>query len=254
MTWWRPDAESGEAASGGGLVRVTRERSSLPVADDLVDAVTVEVHRPSRPRGPAVLLTHGAGRDLDAPHLISLADAVAATGTLVVRANQPWKESGRAAPPPAPRAVPGYAAVAAAVRAAVGPRRGWVVGGHSNGARLTTHALASPDHPVRAIGALLISFPLHAPGKPIGERLDHWPHVAVPVLVLQGGNDPFGGADELRSHLTSLAGPALLHEVPGADHGFAVPSTRSEDGQRHEPDEVAGGLGGVVEAWLAGLA
>lgn len=234
-------------------MKVTRERSSLPIDDELADGVTVEVHRPSRPRGPAVLLTHGAGKDLDAPHLVALADAVAATGTLVVRANQPWKQSGRAAPPRAPRAVPGYATVTAAVREAFGPRRGWVVGGHSNGARLTTHALASADHPVRAIGALLVAFPLHAPGKPIGERIDHWPHVPVPVLVLQGSNDPFGGADELRPHLATLGGPALLHEVPGADHGFAVPSTRSADGQRHEPDEVAGGLGVVVSDWLSGL-
>lgn len=235
-------------------MRVDRERQQLPVDDELVAAVTTVVHRPSRPRGPAVLLTHGAGKDLDAPHLVALADAIAATGTLVVRANQPWKQSGRAAPPRAPRATPGYAAVAEAVRAAFGPRRGWVVGGHSNGARLTTHALASPDHDVRAVGALLVAFPLHAPGKPIGERIDHWPRVSVPVLVLQGGNDAFGGADELRPHLATLGGPALLHEVPGADHGFAVPSTRSADGQRHEPDEVAGGLGDVVDGWLAGLA
>ncbi len=234
-------------------MRVDRERQQLPVEDELVAAVTVEVHRPSRARGPAVLLTHGAGKDLDAPHLVALADAIAATGTLVVRANQPWKQSGRAAPPRAPRAVPGYATVAAAVRKTFGPRRGWVVGGHSNGARLTTHALASPDHDVRAIGALLVAFPLHAPGKPIGERIAHWPQVDVPVLVLQGGNDPFGGAGELRPHLATLGGPATLHEVTGADHGFAVPSTRSADGQRHEPDEVAAGLGGIVDEWLVGI-
>lgn len=235
-------------------MRVDHERQQLPVDDELVTAVATVVHRPSRPRGPAVLLTHGAGKDLDAPHLVALADAVAATGTLVVRANQPWKQSGRAAPPRAPRATPGYAVVAAAVRAAFGPRRGWVVGGHSNGARLTTHALASPDHDVDAVGALLVAFPLHAPGKPIGQRIDHWPRVSVPVLVLQGGNDPFGGAGELRPHLATLGGPATLHEVPGAGHGFAVPSTRSPDGQRHEPDEVAAGLGGVVDEWLATLA
>lgn len=234
-----------------------RERRQLVVDDELADAVTVVVHRPTRPRGAGVLLTHGAGKDLDAPHLVALADAIAATGTLVVRANQPWKQSGRAAPPRAPRAVPGYATVAAAVREAFGPRRGWVVGGHSNGARLTTHALASPDaelHDVRAVGALLIAFPLHAPGKSVGDRIDHWPQVSAPVLVLQGSHDPFGGAGELRPHLTTLGGPAVLHEVSGADHGFTVPSTRSDDGRRHEADEVAAGLGGVVADWMAGLA
>lgn len=234
-------------------MRVDRARQQLVLADDLVDAVTVEVHRATRVRGTAVLLTHGAGKDLDAPHLVALADAVAATGRLVVRANQPWKESGRAAPPRPHRAVPGYAAVAAAVRGAFGPRRPWVVGGHSNGARLTTHALADPEHRVDAVGALLVAFPLHAPGRPVGDRVDHWPAVDRPVLVLQGTDDPFGGAEELRPHLATLGAGATLHAVPGADHGFAVPSTRSTDRRRHEPDEVAGGLGAVVAAWLADL-
>ena len=234
-------------------MKVTRQRQDLAVDDPLVAAVTVEVHRASRVRGPGLLLTHGAGKDLDAPHLVALADAVAATGRLVVRANQPWKQSGRAAPPRAPRAVPGYLTVAAAVRAAFGPRRGWVVGGHSNGARLTTHALAAPDPPRDAVGALLVCFPLHAPGRPIKDRIDHWPGVKVPVLVLQGTDDPFGGADELRPHLAILSGPSTLHAIAGADHGFAVPSTRSADGRRHGPAEVAAGLGPVVDDWIAGL-
>lgn len=233
-------------------MRVTRERSALAVDDDLVERVTTVVHRPSRPRGPALLLTHGAGKDLDAPHLVALADAVAATGTLVVRTNQPWKESGRAAPPRPPVALPGYAAVAAAVRAAHGPRRGWVVGGHSNGARLTTHALAAADDlGLEARGGLLVSFPLHAPGRDIGGRIDHWPGVTHPLLFVQGTHDPFGGVEELTAELPRLGGPVDLVPVSGADHGLAVPSTRSEDGRRHEGDEVAGGLGATVAAWVA---
>ena len=234
-------------------MRVDRERTQLAVEDPWVEAVTVEVHRPTRPRGAAVLLTHGAGKDLDAPHLVALADAVAATGRLVVRVNQPWKQAGRAAPPPAHLALPGYAAVAAAARERFGPRRDWVVGGHSNGARLTTHALADDEYRPAAVGALLVAFPLHAPGRPVGDRIDHWPEVRVPVLVVQGTNDQFGGADELRPHLATLGGPVTLHAVAGADHGFAVPSTRSDDGRRHEPAEVAATLANPVAAWLDGL-
>ncbi len=233
-------------------MRVDRERRELPV-DDEVGAVTVVVHRPTRPRGPGVLLTHGAGKDLDAPHLVALADAVAATGVLVVRANQPWKQAGRAVPPRPPRALSGYAAVAAAVRRTFGPRRGWVVGGHSNGARLTTHALASPELGVQAEGALLVSYPLHAPGKPIGDRIDHWSAVTHPLLFLQGSHDPFGGVDELQAALSRLAGPADVVAVPGADHGLAVPSTRSEDGRRHEGAEVVPGTAADVARWLTRL-
>lgn len=231
-------------------MRVDRERRALPVEDDAVDTVTVVVHRPTQPRGPGLLLTHGAGKDLDAPHLVALADAVAAEGVLVVRANQPWKEAGRAVPPRPPRALPGYAAVAAAVREAFGPRRGWVVGGHSNGARLTTHALADPALGVDALGALLVSFPLHAPGKEVGDRIDHWRDVQHRLLFLQGTHDPFGGVDELEQHLGLLGGQATVLPVPGGDHGLAVPSTRSDDRRRHEGEAVAPRFAGDIAEWL----
>lgn len=232
-------------------MRVDHDRQQLAVDDDLVAAVTVVVHRPTRPRGPGLLLTHGAGKDLDAPHLVALADAVAAAGVLVVRANQPWKQSGRAVPPRPPRALPGYAAVTAAVRTAFGPRRGWVVGGHSNGARLTTHALADhEDLGVRAVGGLLVSYPLHAPGRAVGDRLDHWPAVTHPLCFVQGTNDPFGGVDELRSHLPRLGGPTEVLPVAGGDHGLAVAATRSPDGRRRPGDAVATTLGPAVAAWI----
>jgi predicted alpha/beta-hydrolase family hydrolase len=235
-------------------VSVDRDRQQLAVDDDLVASVTVVVHRPTRARGPGLLLTHGAGKDLDAPHLVALADAVAAEGVLVVRANQPWKQSGRAVPPRPPRALPGYAAVAAAVRTTFGPRRGWVVGGHSNGARLTTHALAAGgDLGVRAVGGLLVSFPLHAPGRAVGDRLEHWSAVTHPLCFVQGTNDPFGGVEELRSHLRRLAGPAEVLPVAGGDHGLAVAASRSSDGRRRPGDAVAATLGAAVAAWIAGL-
>ena len=233
-------------------MRVDRARRDLAVQDD-VGAVTVVEHRPARPRGPGLLLTHGAGKDLDAPHLVALADAVAAEGVLVVRANQPWKQAGRAVPPRPPRALPGYAAVAAAVRRTFGPRRGWVVGGHSNGARLTTHALASPALGLQAVGALLVSFPLHAPGRPVGERVDHWPAVTHPVCFVQGTHDPFGGVQELSTHLSELGGPATVLPVEGGDHGLAVPSTRSTDGRRHEGAEVVPALATAIADWIGAL-
>lgn len=228
------------------------ERTMLDVDDPWVDRVPAAVHRHSRARGTAVLLTHGAGGDLDTPHLVALADAIAARGRIVVRVDQPWRAAGRAAPPPPHRAVPGYLAVAEAARRAVGPRRDWVLGGHSNGGRIASHALAE-HRPRRVVGLLLVSYPLHRPGHPEDVRVEQWPSVAVPTLVLQGSADPFGGADEVRTHVDLLPAGSVVVEVPGADHGFAVPRTRSSDGRRHEPAEVGASLGGVVADWLDAL-
>lgn len=226
---------------------VLRER--LAIADDVVDEVQVAVHRSSRSRGAAVLLTHGAGGDLDTPHLVALAEAIAATGHVVVRADQPWRAAGRAAPPPVHRAVPGFRAVADAARRAFGPRRAWVVGGHSNGGRIATHAMADDDPP-RAVGLLLVSYPLHRPGRPEDVRVEHWPGIDVPALILQGTADAFGGGDEVRPHLHLLPDGSSVVDIAGADHGWAVPRTRSQDGRRHEPAEVAAAHGGTVARWL----
>jgi predicted alpha/beta-hydrolase family hydrolase len=231
------------------VVTVPVERAQLPVDDEWVDAVPVVVHRPARPRGAAVLLTHGAGGDLDTPHLVALAEALAARRHIVLRVDQPWRAAGRAVPPPPHRAVPGFRAVVAAARAAYGPRRPWVVGGQSNGARIATHALADGD-PGCVAGLLLVSYPLHRPGRPDDVRVEHWPAVAVPALVLQGTHDPFGGPDEVREHVGLLPAGSEVVAVPGADHGFAVPRTRSGDGRRHEPAEVAAGYGEVVATWI----
>lgn len=226
------------------------ERGTLAVDDPWVDEVAVAVHRPSRPRGAAVLLTHGAGGDLDTPHLAALAGAIARHGHIVVRADQPWRTAGRAAPPPPLRAVPGFRAVAAAARAAYGPRRPWVLGGHSNGARVATHAVTGAQAPT-ADPLLLVSYPLHRPGHPDDLRIEHWPEVPVPALFLQGSADSFGSADEVRSKLSLLPAGSTVVEVTGADHGFAIPATRSGDGRRHEPAEVGATLGDDVAAWIA---
>lgn len=229
---------------------MTVERGSLAVDDPWVDEVTVAVHRPTRPRGAAVLLTHGAGGDLDTPHLVTLAAAIAAHGHVVVRADQPWRAAGRAAPPPPHRAVPGYRAVAAAARAAHGPRRPWILGGHSNGGRIATHAVVG-EGAATADGLLLVSYPLHRPGHPEDLRVEHWPDVPVPALVLQGSADGFGSADEVRAVLHLLPAGSVVVEVAGAGHGFAVPARRSDDGRRHEPADVGATLGGEVAAWIA---
>lgn len=232
-------------------MRVTVEGGQVAVDHALVASVTVAVHRPSSPRGRALLLTHGAGGDLDQERLVALADATASRGHLVVRANLPWREAGRGRAPRASSAVPGYAAVLDAVRASYGPRRGWAAGGASYGGRVATMAVA--DGAIDVDGVVCLGYPLHPPGKVDKLRVAHWPAVSVPVLFLQGTHDAFGGPAELEPHLRRLPRRATVHTVQGADHGLTVAGVRSPDGRRHEAPEVAAGLGPVVVDWLDAL-
>jgi predicted alpha/beta-hydrolase family hydrolase len=42
------------------------------------------------------------------------------------------------------------------------------------------------------MAVVCLAFPVHPPGKPEKSRLDELDAVDVPVLVVQGGQDPFG--------------------------------------------------------------
>src|SRR5688572_28461606 len=62
-----------------------------------------------------------------------------------------------------------------------------VIGGHSFGGRVAS-LLAAEEAP-RAL--VLLSYPLHRPGRPDEQRTEHWPEIACPVLLLSGESDPF---------------------------------------------------------------
>lgn len=229
--------------------RETAQRElRLTVEDEAVPAVSATVHEPRRPTGPAVLLVHGAGSDKDGAPLVALAEAVAAEGHLVVRANLPYREAGaKRRPPRADRAVPGYRQVLESARREVGPRRPWVAGGKSYGGRVASMAAAEG---MAVAGLLLYGYPLHPPGSPERLRVAHWPRITVPSLFLQGTRDTFGDVARFEEHLGDLSGPATLHVVEGGDHSLRVTGKAAPDGVPRRPEEVCRSLGSVVGAWL----
>lgn len=111
----------------------------------------------------------------------------------------------------AERAVPVY-------RGAVEPMHpGVVIGGHSFGGRVASlvAATAPPG------GLVLLSYPLHAPGRHDAwdERTAHWPSIACPVLLLSGEADPFARIDLLRGAVERLRDAELV-TFPGLGHGL----------------------------------
>ncbi|HEX2026964.1 MAG TPA: alpha/beta family hydrolase [Nitriliruptorales bacterium] len=209
------------------------------------DAVDAVVHRPrgGTASGIGVLLTHGAGGDLDGAGLTALAGGLAAAGHLAVRCNLPYRQAGRRAPPRAERSVDAFAAIATDARR-LGPRlHGWAVGGKSYGGRVASLAVAAG---LDAAALVFYGYPLHAPGRHDRLRVNHWPHVTVPCLFLQGTRDPLCDLDLLRAHLPDLGGPATLHVVEGGDHSLAV---RGE-GAAGSEGEVLTQLATVVGDWL----
>jgi predicted alpha/beta-hydrolase family hydrolase len=159
------------------------------------------------PPQPTLLLGPGASGGVE-----RLAPLIKRLGTVGMLA--------RAVPLPrgtAERAIPVYRA---AIDAA--DDHSLLIGGHSFGGRVAS-LLAADGASVR--GLVLLSYPLHAPGRHDAwdARTEHWPRLRIPVLLLSGESDPFARIDLLRTAVADrLKGTdAELVTYPGLGHGLA---------------------------------
>ena len=165
----------------------------------------------------ALLLTPGAGSSRDHPSLVAVERAVAPLP--VARVDFPYRREGRRAPDRAPKLIACVREEAAALvaRAHVNPRR-LVLGGRSMGGRMCSMAVAEG---LPARGLVLISYPLHPPGRPDRLRVEHLPAIDVPCLFVSGSRDAFGTPDELEAATAAIAGDVTHVWIDGAGHGLA---------------------------------
>jgi hypothetical protein len=164
-----------------------------------------------------LVLAHGAGSNCRAPLLVRVAETFAAAGLAVLRIDLPFRQSRPHGPP--------YPACAA--RDQQGLRRAVVVlratvagsvflGGHSYGGRQASMLAAT--EPGLAAALLLLSYPLHPPGRCANLRTGHFPSLRTPALFVHGDRDPFGSLEEMREALTLIPAPVRLLPVEGAGH------------------------------------
>lgn len=181
------------------------------------------LHRPEASAQAGLVLTHGAGANCQAPLIVSVAEAFAANGFLVLRCDLPFRQRKPAGPPTRSRA----AEDRAGLREAAGYLRELagapvVLGGHSYGGRQAT-MLAAED-PAAADALLLLSYPLHVPDKPGQPRTEHFPRLRTPALFVHGTRDPFGTPEEMRQALALIQGRHEIQLVSGAGHDLRSPA------------------------------
>lgn len=104
------------------------------------------------------------------------------------------------------------AAAELAERLDVAPKR-IALGGRSFGGRACSVAVAQG---LPAAALVLLSYPLHPPGKPEKLRVDHFGDISVPSLFVSGTKDPFGTPQEFEHHIASVTGRVEMEWVPGA--------------------------------------
>jgi predicted alpha/beta-hydrolase family hydrolase len=176
---------------------------------------------PKRGADRAVLLAHGAGSDMHGAALVAVAGALAAAEIPSLRFNFPYRSAGRKAPdrPKVLDAATREAAAELATRAHLGPER-LVLGGRSMGGRYCSMVVGDADDPLPALGLVMLSYPLHAAGRPEQPRTAHFPMVRVPVLFVSGTRDSMAGRADLTQAAKAVRGKVAFHWVDTADHGY----------------------------------
>lgn len=159
--------------------------------------------------------------------------AAIAAGVLVERMDFPYRKAGRRSPD---RPAVLMAAVADEARSLSSRVQKVLLGGRSMGGRICSMAVA--EGLVAAAGLVLVSYPLHPPGRPERMRCEHFPKISVPCLMVSGTRDAFASPSELEAATASIAGTVTHHWIDGKDHSM------------RGAEEVVAAL---VAGWLHGL-
>ena len=88
---------------------------------------------------------------------------------------------------------------------------------------------------LEAAALVLVSYPLHPPGRPDRLRTDHFPDLHLPCLFVSGRRDAFATPSELERETAAIPGPVTVDFVDG-DHSL-----------RSRESDVAD----IVAGWLA---
>jgi uncharacterized protein len=182
-----------------------------------------------------LVLTPGASAGRGHSGLVAIENALRPHDVAVERVEFPGQAAGkrRTDPPAVCIETVREATEALADRLGV-PTTRIAIGGRSFGGRMCSLAVADG---LAVVALVLVSYPLHPPGKPDRLRTEHFPAVGVPCLFVSGRRDAFATPDELARETAAIAGPVTLVEVDG-DHSL----------RRSEAEAAA-----AVATWVAGL-
>jgi predicted alpha/beta-hydrolase family hydrolase len=190
--------------------------------------------RKTRPTVAGLILTPGASAGRDHSSLVAIDDALDPAGVRVDRVDFPYHLAGRRAPDRPPVLIATIVSAAETLAAELGvPTSHIALGGRSMGGRMCSMAVAEG---LPAAALVLISYPLHPPGKPDRPRTEHLGSLAVPCLFVSGTRDAFGTPDELEAATASIPGPVTHVWIEGGDHGL-----------RRRDEQVAA----AVVSWLS---
>jgi uncharacterized protein len=189
-----------------------------------------------------IVVAHGAGAGLGHPFMSGFTRAMNDLGFATLRFNFPYREAGRRFPDRPPVAIATWRAALDAAVARAGADEPIWASGKSFGGRMASMAVADG---MPAAGLVFLGYPLHPPGRPEKARDEHLPGITVPMLFLQGRNDPFAIPNEQLDEVVARIGPtATLQWIENANHSFEV------KGAKRPAAEIGALLAAPVAAFL----
>ena len=195
------------------LTRMIEEDLQITVNNRTLAAIRV---LPEGQKSECMLVyAPGAGSNLNDRFGKLLAQHLAGAGISTVRFQFLYMEDRKRRPDPPKLLEETWREVIQAIRPTSGKL---VIGGRSMGGRIASHVVAQGTE---ADGLALFAYPLHPPSNPEKLRDVHLPNIFVPTLFCSGTRDSFATPEELEAAASKLPN-SVIHQLEGADHGFAV--------------------------------
>jgi predicted alpha/beta-hydrolase family hydrolase len=178
------------------------------------------------PRAAGLVLTPGASARRNQSALVAIDQAVTQLGLEVERVEFPGQAAGKRRPDPPEVCIQTIVTATSELAARLHvPTSLVAIGGRSMGGRMCSMAAAEA---LDVAALVLISYPLHPPGRPDRLRTAHFPELRLPCLFVSGRRDAFATPAELEEETASIPGPVTLHFVDG-DHSLRNRDTEVAD-------------------------
>jgi predicted alpha/beta-hydrolase family hydrolase len=164
-----------------------------------------------------LILTPGASAGREQSGLVAIDEAVTRAGVSVERVEFPGQAAGKRRPDPPAVCIETVRIATAALAERLSVTTGRIaIGGRSFGGRMCSLAAAGG---FRVAALVLVSYPLHPPGRPERLRTEHFGDLDLPCLFVSGRRDAFATPEELEQETAAIPGPVTIHFVDG-DHSL----------------------------------
>jgi uncharacterized protein len=196
---------------------------TIPIADKVSTSGILLTPAASK-LDKAVIISHGAGNDMNEPCITAFAENLSQAGYITLRFNFLYKEQGRKAPDREPTLISTWLGAYNFLLHISGIASNEIIGaGKSMGGRIASQMTAKGLLPLNRL--IFLGYPLHSPSNQNVLRDEHLYRIHIPMFFFAGTRDRLCNIDKLKNVLGRLRTDWELSIIEGGDHSFHVPKS-----------------------------